>query len=390
MRPAIIIPVFNHASSVVQVTESLRTALTSAGETIPMILINDGSTDQTAAALAMLKDVTILTHPRNRGKGAALLTGFRHAQSMGFIHAITVDADGQHDPADVLAILAAARAHPADLILGQRDMSAAQVPAASKKGRDAARFWLRVQTGLDLPDTQCGLRAYPLAAALAVPQRFRRYDYETEILARMAWGGVRIRSVPVKCIYFSPEHRVTHFRPIIDTVRGVRVNVFLVFRRLLPLPFHRLTPADPAAHVHFGRWWKWSTWRRAVREALRTGSSNSELAMAFAMGIFVGLTPFYMLQTILAIYFARRLHLNPLAAVIGSQISIPPLAPIWAALSYAVGQLMIRGEWGFSNVAWSWNLFWPFLVGNVFVAAIVAVLGLFAARALLSIFRVRL
>ncbi len=357
MNPAIVIPVFNNARSIADVIEEVRAALAQAGEHLALIVIDDGSTDGTAAALAGIKDFTLLRHTHNRGKGAALLTAFRHAQQSGFTHIITVDADGQHYAPDVLTILATSRQHPADLIIGERDMEAAGaiVPLRSKKGRNAARFWLRIETGQDIPDSQCGLRVYPLALVLAVPQRFVRYDFETEILARLAWGGIRVRCVPAKCIYFPPDVRVSHFRPIIDTLRGVRTNIFLVSRRLIPIPFRRLIPENDRT-PKFGRWWKRETWRNAIAEALRTGSTNSELATAFALGIFVGLTPLYMLQTILAIYFARRLHLNVLAAVIGSQISIPPLAPLWIGLSYGLGSLLVKGKWALTDIqGWSWD-----------------------------------
>jgi uncharacterized protein (DUF2062 family) len=393
---AIVIPVFNHARTVRRVAADVCAALAAAGRPAPVIVVDDGSTDGSAEAVRELPGVTVVRLRRNRGKGEALAAGFRQARAGGCTHVITVDADGQHDAADVLPVWDAAAAHPEDLVIGQRDMEAAGgvVPLRSKKGRDAARFWLKVQTGQDIPDSQCGLRAYPLAATLGVPRRFRRYDFETEILARLAWGGVTIRSVPVRCIYFPRDERVSHFRPVIDTLRGVRVNVFLVARRLLPLPFRRLvqTPAQEGP-VRFGSWWKWSTWREAVRGALRTGSTNSELAMAFALGIFVGLTPFYLVQTLLAIYFARRLHLNVLMAVIGSQISIPPLMPVWATASYAVGHLLLTGEWVLADAPsageFSWTLsalgpkLWTVVVGSFPVAVTMAVLSLFAARALL-------
>jgi glycosyltransferase involved in cell wall biosynthesis len=386
VKVALVIPVYNHAGSVPAVIDGVRDVLARDGQSLPIILVDDGSTDATATVLDQISGVAVLTHPRNRGKGAALLTAFQHAYKNGFTHALTMDADGQHDPHDALKLIRAAHAHPYDLTLGQRDLDSADVPIASRKGRDAARFWLRVQTGRDILDSQCGLRIYPLEAALAVPQRFGRYDFETEILARLAWGGLAIHTVPVRCIYFPPATRVTHFRPIIDTLRGVRVNVFLVFRRLLPTPFRRLAGA-PAPRIEFGKWWKWATWRSALREALSAGASNAELAMAFAVGIFVGLTPFYSLQTLIAIYLSRRLHLNPLAAVIGSQISIPPLAPLWVGLSYAVGHLLLKGEWGLTQVQLSWQLIGPFLLGNLLVAAFIAVLGLLAARTLLYCLR---
>jgi uncharacterized protein (DUF2062 family) len=399
VNAAIVIPAFNHARSVRSVIDDVRAALAAAGESLPLFIINDGSRDATADLLRGLPaGITVLTHRRNRGKGAALLTGFRAAHAAGFTHVITVDADGQHCPSDVLTVLHAARLHPEDLIIGHRDMESAGsvVPLRSRKGRDAARFWLRVQTGQEIPDSQCGLRAYPLAATLAVPHRFKRYDFETEILARLSWGGLKVRSVPVKCIYFEKAVRVSHFRPIRDTLRGVRVNVFLVARRLLPLPFRRLVESDALeGPVSFGSWWKWSTWKGAVKDALHAGSSNAELAMAFSLGIFVGLTPFYLLQTILAIYLARRLHLNVIAAVIGSQISIPPLMPVWVWLSYGVGNLLWRGEWMLQDVSeqatWTLSAFagkiGPFLLGNFTVAITVAIIGLLLARGLLYCLR---
>ncbi len=288
--------------------------------------------------------------------------------------------DGQHDVSDTAGLMAASREHSDDLIIGHRDMEAAgvKVPMRSKKGGDAARFWLRVQTGQDIPDSQCGLRVYPLAHVLGVKYRFMRFDFETEVLARMAWGGVRVRSVPVRCIYFPAGERVSHFRPVMDTLRGVRVNVFLVMRRLLPVPFRRLT-GESEVGAKFGKWWKGATWRDAIRTIARTGSTNGELATAFAVGIFVGLTPLYFLQTLIAIYFARRLHLNVLAAVVGSQISIPPLVPVWMMLSYGVGNMVLHGRWIATHfVEISRAMIPAFLLGNFLVALSVAICGLFA------------
>ena len=257
----------------------------------------------------------------------------------------------------------------------------------SKRGRDAATFWLRVQTGQDIPDSQCGLRVYPLEHVLAVHHRFRRFDFETEILARMAWGGLTIRSVPVTCIYFPAAKRVSHFRPVVDTLRGVRVNVFLVMRRLFPLPFRRLCAHEEGSGA-FGKWWRTGTWKRAVRNALRAGSSNAELATAFAVGIFLGLTPLYGLQTILAIYFSRRLHLNVISAVIGSQISIPPLLPVWLVLSYGTGNLLLHGRWIAANFSdFSRRMIPTLLLGNLLVAFTAAIAGLLVARCVLSVVR---
>jgi uncharacterized protein (DUF2062 family) len=174
---------------------------------------------------------------------------------------------------------------------------------------------------------------------------------------------------------------------VTDTMRAVRANLFLVMRRLAPWPFKRLVNGTDHAVPRFGAWWKWASWKKAALQAMSAGSTHSELSLAFAMGIFVGLTPFYMLQTILSIYFARRLHLNVVAAVIGSQISIPPLAPIWATLSYAVGHFLLTGRWGLGQFTFSAQALWPFLLGNVIVALLTATAGLLIVRAVLYCFR---
>jgi len=337
--------------------------------------------------------ISVITLERNGGKGAALLKGFAAARELGATHAITIDADGQHDVQDILKLLEAAEEHRHDLIVGMRDMEAgggANVPTASRKGKEFSRFWLRVQTGQDIPDSQCGLRVYPLEYVLGVKHRFPRFDFETETLARLAWAGVRVRSVSVKCIYFPPGKRVSHYRPFVDTVRGVWVNVFLVMRRMVPWPFRRLTKLDPAhEHLSLDKWWRWGTWRVAILRVVATGTSNSGLAAAFAMGVFIGLTPLYGLHTILAIYFARRLHLNVLAAVIGSQVSIPPLLPVWIYLSVGMGNLLVNGQW-LALAHWSEirsGMIPAMLLGNLIVAAAISALGLFLARGLLYCFR---
>src|SRR5438477_11650023 len=133
-RPIVLIPSFNHATTLPRVIASLRQTLAAANESLPILIVNDGSTDNTAALLQNIPSLSVITHTKNRGKGVALRTGFQYAHAQGFTHVISMDADGQHDPADLLKILAAARAHPDDLIIGHRDMDTCPtVPAASKK-----------------------------------------------------------------------------------------------------------------------------------------------------------------------------------------------------------------------------------------------------------------
>lgn len=389
MKAAVIIPAYNHAGTIERVIADARAAFTDNGHVGEFIVVNDGCTDDTAAILQGINGITVLTHKRNLGKGRALLTGFEYAQKQGCTHAVTLDADGQHEAADAPKLLAVAMTFPEDLIIGERDLdeTGCPVPLRSKQGRDAATFWLRVETGERIPDSQCGLRVYPLRYVLAVKYRFKRFDFETEVLARMAWAGVFIRNVPITCIYFTGDRRVSHFRPVIDTLRGVRVNVFLVLRVLIPLPFRRLA-GEPPPEFSMGHWWKWQTWHNAFREVLRAGSSNSELSTAIALGSFVGLTPLLGLHSVLAIYFARRLHLNAPAALLGTQVTVAPLVPVWIVVSYGLGNFLLHGHWLASSLhKLSRHMLPSFIVGSMVIAVVVSTLVLFLSRWLLGVFR---
>jgi len=134
---------------------------------------------------------------------------------------ISVDADGQHAPADILSILAAARRDPEALIIGQRNMEDPCVPLRSKKGRDASRFWLRIITGQNIPDTQCGLRRYPIAPVLSLGCKAEGYAFEAEVLLRAVAAKMAVREVNVDVYYPPEEERITHFHSVRDPARIV-------------------------------------------------------------------------------------------------------------------------------------------------------------------------
>ena len=114
-RPVVLVPTFNNAGTLGDVLERV-------GQLgIATFVINDGSTDETAHILRQIGSVTVLTHPSNQGKAAALRSGFIAAAQNGFTHAVTIDADGQHDPEQIPTMLEMALAHPEAIILGVRD-----------------------------------------------------------------------------------------------------------------------------------------------------------------------------------------------------------------------------------------------------------------------------
>ena len=214
---------------------------------LPVIVVDDGSTDQGPAVLAREGGITLVTLPRNRGKAAALKAGFGTAEAMGFTHAITIDADGQH-PTEALAQFAeACRSQPEVMVIGIRDLKAAAAPWARRISNALSKFCFRLATGMRLPDTQCGYRVYPLAAARSLRVKSDRYAFELEILVKAVWAGIPLRPQPVQVDYEAATSRLSHFHPWRDSVRVLRAHSRLAAQALCVSAPRRRQLAEEAA-----------------------------------------------------------------------------------------------------------------------------------------------
>ena len=234
IRILVVIPVYNHGKtlrSVVQKTLRRHDAV---------MVVDDGSTDEGWGAVADL-DVHRIRHSRNFGKGCAILSAARKAERLGMTHLVTLDADGQHDPDDLhLFISAIHRSHRA-IVVGKRNFDMGYVPSGSRIGRRISNFWLWVQTGRSLGDTQSGYRAYPIAILNALKLRERRYAFENEVLTKAAWAGIELLEVDISSFYPADEERISHFRLFTDNVRLSLLNARLTLRAMFPWPHRKLT-----------------------------------------------------------------------------------------------------------------------------------------------------
>ncbi|WP_173497418.1 glycosyltransferase family 2 protein [Shewanella sp. ISTPL2] len=236
IKLALVIPNYNHSAAIAQTLAEL------AQFNLPCYLIDDGSNDETRYLLQSLAQtypwVTLLLHPYNRGKGAAVMTGLRRAYSDGFSHALQVDADGQHNLADIPAMVARAQAKPDALISGKPEYDES-VPKGRLYGRYITHFWVWVETlSFDIQDSMCGFRVYPLAATerlLRQQSLTERMDFDIEILVKLYWQGVEILFQPTKVIY--PEGGVSHFQGVADNVRITKLHTKLFFGMLKRLPW---------------------------------------------------------------------------------------------------------------------------------------------------------
>jgi glycosyltransferase involved in cell wall biosynthesis len=178
-----------------------------------VFVVNDGSWDGTGD-VARAAGAEVVDHPINLGKGQALKTGMRFAYRLGYQRAVTLDADGRHDPDDIPAMLTESTDEP--LVLGVR--AGADLGALRRLARWACGLAAAGAGGALIPDPLCGLRSYPLAATLRLPTRGQRYEYEAEVVVRALWHGLPLvfQSVSERS---DPEAPDGSFRLLIDNVR---------------------------------------------------------------------------------------------------------------------------------------------------------------------------
>ncbi len=234
LRCAVVIPAYNHGRQIRDVlAKTLRFGF-------PVFVVDDGSTDSTPEILASFPQVTVLRHEMNQGKGASLLDGFSLALKVAD-YAITLDADGQHNPDDIPSLVQAVQEGNRPLVIGKRSgMEHPNVPWTSRWGRRFSNFWVWASCGKWVSDSQSGFRLYPLPETPRLGARSRRFQFEVEVLVRAVWSGIPIQEVPVQAIYGPAEDRVSHFRPWMDFWRNTKTFTRLVAKRIfIPLKWKK-------------------------------------------------------------------------------------------------------------------------------------------------------
>jgi glycosyltransferase involved in cell wall biosynthesis len=237
----VLIPSYNTGARLFETIASVRQLA------LPVIVVIDGSTDGTGERLVQMaeSDSALFAHvlPSNQGKGAAILHGLRLAQSKGFTHALTMDADGQHSVAHIGEMIATSRAHPDAMVLGLPlfDDSA---PRIRIFGHKIANFctWLVTPRG-GIGDSLFGFRVYPIAPLIEIfasTSGMRHFDFDSEAVIRLYWRGVRPINVATPVRYFRRDQGgVSHFKYLRDNLLLAAMYARL-FAALLARPASRL------------------------------------------------------------------------------------------------------------------------------------------------------
>ncbi|WP_089605678.1 glycosyltransferase family 2 protein [Acinetobacter piscicola] len=230
-----IVPVYNHPHYIQALIEYLTQF------ELPIILVNDGSDAECTQLLrdieGQFKQIILVEHAQNQGKGQAVITGLKKAVELGLSHALQIDSDGQHDWNDIAKFIDISKQYPHAMIIGQPVFDET-VPKGRLYGRYATHIWVWINSlSFDIKDSMCGFRVYPLAETLPVIQTAKfqlRMGFDSEILVRLKWDNVCFVNVPTKVIY--PEQGISHFHAWRDNLGMSKAHSRLFAGMLLRLP----------------------------------------------------------------------------------------------------------------------------------------------------------
>jgi glycosyltransferase involved in cell wall biosynthesis len=241
-HPFVVVPCLNEARAIRGLLEGVL------AHCRDVIVIDDGSTDDTAAIVAQMP-VTLIRHPERRGKGEALRAGFREALKRGATGVLTMDGDGQHDPADIPRILAASRRFPDAMIIGARMLERERQPTGRRRANDFADWGISWGCGRPVADTQSGQRWYPRAAVELVDLSPQDFVFEAAILIAASRDlDMPVVSIPIACRY-DDGARHSHFRPVRDVLRITRYTFWRVVHYGHVVRSYRASH-DAPPHIH--------------------------------------------------------------------------------------------------------------------------------------------
>ncbi|MBN1601176.1 MAG: DUF2062 domain-containing protein [Chitinispirillaceae bacterium] len=330
-RVIVVIPVYNDGSTVAGVIAGVLRYCRD------VVVVDDGSTDSTFAVCSGISSIIVLRHEHNRGKGAALRSGFAYALKHHFTHAITVDADGQHLAEDLPLFLQKINDEPQTLWVGARVIPLADratQPSSLQIGRRFWAFWYKLYTGSPIQDTQSGFRSYPLAAIENLGCYSERYQYEIEVLICAAWSNTPVKSIPVHMLCQLKKKRLPLFRSIRDFIQISVVNGRAVISRVF---FPSQLINVPGLRIR-------KKLSYLIKNELTSNATPFKAALSFGVGVTIAVSPFHGFQVLMLLVIAFLCRLNRPLALLGVSVSSAPLIPFWIAAGLGLGKVLVPME----------------------------------------------
>lgn len=214
-----VVPTYNNPNTIENVAKDIL------NHGYKVIVVDDGSEPRVSINA---KDISIIRHDKNLGKGMAISSGAKEAKKLGYKYFISLDGDGQHLASQIETVLESCDGDD-QIIIGSRNFAIQNVPKGSRFGRWFSNMWACWDTGYEIKDSLSGFRLYP-TSILDLNIKTQRFDWEMEVLVKHAWKGRTIKEKIIECYYPKPQERVSHFKKFWDTAAIVMVHI-----RLLPL-----------------------------------------------------------------------------------------------------------------------------------------------------------
>ncbi len=332
IQGCIIIPTYNNEKTLRRVVLEIMSIVPKES----IIIVNDGSTDSTREILNEFENqLLILTNEQNKGKGFSLRKGFKKAIELGFENAITIDSDGQHYPEDIQLIIEKGYENKGAVIMGSRNMQQDGVPQKSSFGNKFSNFWFKIETWINLPDTQTGFRLYPLEPLRKMHLFTNKFELEIEVIVRLAWKNVKFVPVQIR-VKYDPDERVSHFRPGRDFFRISVLNSILVTFALI--------------YYYPKKFLSIETLKLIKHEAIKPEETNLKKAFSIGFGFFMGIIPLWGFQLLIGIPLAVLFRMNKVLFIASANISIPPMIPLIIYFSLLTGQLFVQGNFEHSQL----------------------------------------
>ncbi len=373
----VLIPTYNNAPFLSDVIED------GLKYTSNIIVINDGSTDNTLELLNKFSEIKIESCKKNKGKGFAIRRGFKLASQLGYDYAITMDSDGQHFASDLPQFLTKLKEHKNAIIIGARNMDGQDQKYGSIFANKFSNFWFRIETAVKHPDTQSGYRLYPLKKINKRRYFSNKYEFEIEVIVRNSWRGLDILAVPINVFYPEEDKRISHFRPFTDFFRISILNTILVIVAF----FYGL----PARLVHNI---KKKSFRTIIKEnILQSKDSNLKISKAVGFGFFMGIIPIWGWQTLVALGLSHYFKLNKAIVILAANISIPPMLPFILFGSFYTGALVLGNDMDLLHFTTDISFktvttdLLQYIVGSVVFAIVTGIVTFGITLLLLKIFR---
>lgn len=359
----ILIPTYNNQATLDGVIQSVYFY------TKQIIIVNDGSTDNTKFILSRYPKLTQIQLEKNKGKGNALRLGLQKAEELGYDYAISIDSDGQYHPDDILLFIndLEASLNKRLLLVGARNLNVKGMPIKNSFANKFFNFWYWAVTGFTLQDTQSGFRLYPVKEINNIKFLGKKFEFEVEVIVKASWNSIEVRNIPIRVLYDSDE-RVSHYRSFMNFARISIMNALLFTVAVV-----YIKPRD------FYRRFKQKGFKTFIKEDL-LGSSDSNLnkSLAIALGTFIGISPFWGLHSVLAIMFAAIFKLNKVISFAFSNVSFPIFIPfiLYGSLKFG-GFVLGRTSLEFNQIDENFKVgvyLMQYIVGSFALAIVMALL----------------